>query len=133
VLVDIARQILANEPINLAMGYFNAIWQGDANAMTLRAFDHVSSPPRVFNVTGPEVLSVRSMSERLGELLGVRPRFAGTEADTALISNAEAGIAALGPLRVPTDRLIEWVADWLKQGGRVLNRPTHFEARDGRF
>lgn len=133
VLVDLARQILANEPIHLAMGYFNTIWQGDANAMTLRAFDHCSIPPRAFNVTSPEVLSVRKTSERLGELLGVKPRFAGTESDTALISNAAAGIAALGPLRVTTERLIKWVAEWLKRGGRALDRPTHFEARDGRF
>jgi len=133
VLVDLARQLIANEPIPLAMGYFNTIWQGDANAMTLRAFDHCSIPPRAFNVTGPEVLSVRKVGECLGELLGVKPRFAGAEADTALISNAAAGIAALGPLRVPTDQLIAWVADWLQHGGRVLNRPTHFEARDGRF
>jgi nucleoside-diphosphate-sugar epimerase len=133
VVVDIARQLLSGEPISLAMGYFNAIWQGDANAMTLRAFDHAATPPRVFNVTGPEVLSVRTAAERFGELLGAKPRFAGTEAETALLSNAAAGIAALGPLRVSSDRLIEWVAEWLKRGGRVLNRPTHFEARDGRF
>jgi len=133
VVVDIARQLLSGEPINLAMGYFNAIWQGDANAMTLRAFDYAATPPRVFNVTGPEVLSVRRVAERLGELLGVQPRFAGTEAGTALLSNAAAGIAALGPIRVSSDQLVEWVADWSKRGGRVLDRPTHFEARDGRF
>jgi nucleoside-diphosphate-sugar epimerase len=115
------------------MGYFNAIWQGDANAMTLRAFDHVATPPRIFNVTGPEVLSVRQVARQLGELLGVEPRFAGKEAETALLSNASAAIAALGPSRVSSDRLIEWVAAWLKQGGRVLDRPTHFEARDGKF
>jgi nucleoside-diphosphate-sugar epimerase len=133
VVVDIARQLLGGEPINLAMGYFNAIWQGDANAMTLRAFDHVATPPRIFNVTGPEVLSVRQVARQLGELLGVEPRFAGKEAETALLSNASAAIAALGPSRVSSDRLIEWVAAWLKQGGRVLARPTHFEARDGKF
>jgi nucleoside-diphosphate-sugar epimerase len=133
VVVDIARQLLSGEPINLAMGYFNAIWQGDANAMTLRAFDHASTPPRIFNVTGPDVLSVRRVAEQLGKLLGVEPHFAGTEAETALLSHAAAGIAALGPLRISSDQLVEWVAEWLKRGGRVLNRPTHFEARDGRF
>jgi nucleoside-diphosphate-sugar epimerase len=133
VVVDIARQLQSGEPINLAMGYFNAIWQGDANAMTLRAFDHAATPPRIFNMTGPEVLSVRKVAGRLGELLGVKARFAGTEAETALLSNAAAGIAALGPLQVTSNQLIEWVAEWLKHGGRVLDRPTHFEARDGKF
>ena len=44
VLVDIARRVDAGEPVDLAMGYFNTIWQGDANAMTLRAFDHCEVP-----------------------------------------------------------------------------------------
>jgi nucleoside-diphosphate-sugar epimerase len=133
VVVDIARQILSGEPLNLAMGYFNAIWQSDANAMTLCAFDHVATPPRIFNVTGLDVLSVRRVALQLGELLGVEPRFAGKEAETALLSNAAAAVAALSPPRISSDQLIEWVAAWLKRGGRVLDRPTHFEARDGKF
>src|SRR5262249_40916210 len=63
VLVDLAQRIAAGETVDLNMGYFNTIWQGDANAMTLRAFDHVDVPPFVVNVTGPEVLSVRTVSE----------------------------------------------------------------------
>jgi nucleoside-diphosphate-sugar epimerase len=133
VLVDLARKVLAGEPVDLAMGYFNAIWQGDASAMTLRAFDHCAVPPRVFNVTGPEVLSVWEVCARLGELFGVTPLLAGTEGDTALLSNAAAGVAALGPLRVPGEQLVGWVADWVKRGGRSLDKPTHFEARDGKF
>ena len=133
VLVDVARKVLAGESVDLAMGYFNTIWQGDASAMTLRAFDHCAVPPRVFNVTGPEVLSVWQVCERFGELFGIRPRLTGAEGDTALISNAVAGVAALGPLRVPNEQLIDWVADWVKRGGRLLDKPTHFEARDGKF
>lgn len=133
VLIDIGRKLLANEPIDLTMGYFNVIWQGDANAMTLRAFDHVSVPPRVFNMTGPEVLSARSVAEQMAKRLGVTPQFTGTEADTALLSDATAGIAALGPLRVTASELIDWAADWLKTGGRLLGKPTHFETRDGKF
>src|SRR5262245_56736273 len=92
VLVDIARKVLTSEPIDLAMGYFNTIWQGDANAMTLCAFDHCEVPPRMFNVTGPDVVCVRRAGEKFGKLFGVEPRFTGTEADTALISNAIASI-----------------------------------------
>jgi nucleoside-diphosphate-sugar epimerase len=133
VLVDLARKVKAGEPIDLSMGHFNAIWQGDANAMTLRAFDHCAVPPRAFNVTGPEVLSVRQVCQRFAERFGVTPHFTGTEADTALLSNAAAGVAALGPLRVSSEALIGRVADWLLRGGRLLAKPTHFEARDGKF
>jgi nucleoside-diphosphate-sugar epimerase len=133
VLVDIGRKVKGGEPVDLAMGYFNTIWQGDANAMTLRAFDHCEVPPRVFNVTGPSVVSIRATCERFGKLFGVAPKFTGTEADTALISNAKNAIATLGPLRVSLDELTEWVADWLLRGGRLLAKPTHFEARDGKF
>ena len=133
VLVDIAQKVKAGEPVDLAMGYFNTIWQGDANAMTLRAFDHCAVPPRPFNVTGPTVLKVRDVCERFAKRFGVAPKFTGTEADAALISNAAGGIAALGPLRVSESQLIDWVADWLLRGGRLLAKPTHFEARDGKF
>lgn len=133
VLVDLARKVLAGEPVDLAMGYFNTIWQGDANAMALRALDHASSPPRVFNMTGPEVLRVRDVCVRFGERFGVEPQVVGTETDTALLSDATAGLAALGPRRVSADELIGWVADWVKSGGRLLDKPTHFEARDGKF
>jgi nucleoside-diphosphate-sugar epimerase len=133
VLVDIARKVRGGEPVDLAMGYFNTIWQGDANAMTLRALDHCEVPPRPFNVTGPSVVSVRAVCEQFGKRFGVCPQFTGTESDTALISNAANGIAALGPLRVALDELIEWVADWLLRGGRLLAKPTHFESRNGKF
>ncbi len=133
VLVDLARKVHAGEPVDLAMGYFNAIWQGDANALTLRAFDHCATPPRAFNVTGPETLSVRTVCERFGEHLGKPPRFTGVESETALLSNATATLAELGPPRVTADQLIDWVADWVAGGGRLLNKPTKFEARDGKF
>jgi nucleoside-diphosphate-sugar epimerase len=133
VLVDLARKVQAGEPVDLATGHFNAIWQGDANAMTLRAFDHCAVPPRAFNVTGPSVVSVRLVCEHFAKRFDVAPKFTGTEAETALLSNAAAGIAALGPLRVTIAELVDWVADWLIRGGRTLAKPTHFEARDGKF
>ena len=29
--------------------------------------------------------------------------------------------------------MIRWIADWLARGGPTLDKPTHFEASDGRF
>ena len=72
VLVDLARQVLAGEPIDVSMGAVNVIWQGDANAMTLQSLDQAASPPFVINVAGPETLSVRRIAEHFGQLLGTR-------------------------------------------------------------
>jgi nucleoside-diphosphate-sugar epimerase len=133
VLVDLAQKVLAGVPVDLGMSWFNTIWQGDANAMTLCCFDHVASPPLVLNLTGSELLNVRETCERLGQLLGRAPMFVGTESPTALLSNSRRAIDLFGQPRVNADQLIAWVAAWLLGGGRTLNKPTHFEARDGRF
>ena len=133
VLVDLARKVLAGEPVDLAMGWFNTLWQGDANAMTWCCFAHATCPPLAVNLTGPERLSVRETCEKLGKLMGRQPVFAGTEAPTALLSDARRTFGLFGQPRVNSDQLVAWVAAWLKQGGQTLDKPTHFEARDGRF
>lgn len=133
VLVDLAQKILRGQPVDLSMGYFNTIWQGDANAMALCAFAHTASPPWTVNVTGPETLSVRAVCQRLGELLNKPVRFQGAETPTALVSDASLAAETFGPPRVRAEQLIEWVASWVARRGRTLNKPTHFESRSGRF
>ena len=49
VIVDLAGQILSGRPVDLSMGTFNAIWQGDANAAVLALLEHAASPPRPVN------------------------------------------------------------------------------------
>ena len=40
----------------------------------------------------------------------------------------------VGPRRLELERrLIEMTADWLAAGLQTIDKPTHFEARDGRF
>jgi nucleoside-diphosphate-sugar epimerase len=133
VLVDLAQKVQQGAPIDLTMGYFNTIWQRDANAMTLRALEHATSLPWVVNLTGPEKLAVRVVAAKLGVLLNKPVRLAGSEAETALLSDACQGIQRLGPLTMPAEELIQQVADWIARGGRTLNKPTHFETRDGKF
>jgi hypothetical protein len=133
VLVDLARKVLAGQPIDLAMGYFNVIWQADANAIALRAFDHTDAPPAVFNVTGPETLRVRQVAERFAERFGLKADLQGTEAPDALLSDATVCRRHFGPPQLGARRLIEMTADWLEGGGQTMDKPTHFEARDGRF
>jgi nucleoside-diphosphate-sugar epimerase len=133
VLADIGRRVFSGEPVDLTVPVFNAIWQGDANSYALRCLDLCSSPPRVLNVTGPEILSVRRSAERFGKLFDRTPLFRGKEGDRALLSNASLCHALLGPPEVPLENVIQWVARWIQQGGESLNKPTKFQVVDGRF
>ena len=133
VLVDIATRVCDGLPVDLAIGSFNVIWQGDANAIALRALEHVATPPWVVNVTGSERLSVKEVAKTFGRLLGREPLFSGEESPLALLSDASQSVERFGPPVVPIDRVIEWVGDWIARGGSTLGKPTHFEVTDGRF
>lgn len=133
VLLDIGTRVFERKPIDLGMGCANVIWQGDANSICLRSFAHCASPPFVLNLTGPETLSVRWIAKRFGEILGVEPVFEGEERTTALLNNAARSFRLFGYPSVSADELIEWTANWIGSGGRTLGKPTHFEARDGKF
>ena len=133
VLVDIARRVWSGETVDCAMGHLNTIWQADANAMALQAFDHVASPPRVLNMTGPELLSVRDIATQLGALMNKRVTFSGSESPTALLANAALAQRLFGPPCVGAGQMVRWIADWVMRGGPSLGKPTHFESRDGKF
>jgi nucleoside-diphosphate-sugar epimerase len=133
VLVDIARRVAEDRPVELTMGHLNALWQGDANALALAALAHVASPPLVLNLAGPELLSVRRVAEQFGRLLGRPVKLQGTESADALLSNGQQAHRRFGYPRVSAGQMIAWIADWIGRGGATLDRPTHFEVRDGRF
>jgi len=133
VLVDIARKVYSGEPVDVTMGYLNCIWQSDANEMILRALALPSPPPTPINSTGTEKLSVRALALRFGELLGREVRITGAEAATALLSNVDNMRAHLGAPPTPVDAVMRWTARWIMQGGPLLDKPTHFETRDGGY
>jgi nucleoside-diphosphate-sugar epimerase len=133
VLADLARRVAAGETIDVTMGYFNAIWQADANAMALASLAHAAAPPLILNVAGPEELSVRATCEDLARLLDRTVCFTGTEAPDALLSHGARAWSLFGRPRVDARQLIAWTADWVARGGASLDKPTHFESRDGRF
>lgn len=133
VLLDIGEKVVRGEPIDLAMGFANVIWQGDANSYCFRAFSLCEAPPRILNVTGLDTISVRSVAEKLGTLLGKAPVFSGQESETALLSNAKLASELLGPPTVSVERMVEMTAYWIQTGGETLGKPTKFERRDGTF
>ncbi len=133
VLRDIADKVWSREPVDLAMGRINVIWQRDANAIALRALAHCSVPPLVLNMTGRPAHAVRWLAGELGRRLGIEPVFRGVETDSALLSDAARSEALFGSPPVGIDEMLDCVADWVAQGGRSLGRPTHFENREGKF
>jgi hypothetical protein len=133
VLVDVAQQVLEGSAVDITMGHLNSIWQGDANAMGLCAFDHLASPPRLLNIAGPELLSVRQVAEAFGVLFGTSVALEGSEASDAYLSNAQESHRLFGYPRVPAGQMMRWIADWVRRGGPMLGKPTHFQVRDGKY
>ncbi|MEK3752657.1 NAD-dependent epimerase/dehydratase family protein [Paenibacillus sp. FSL E2-8871] len=133
VLLELARSVREGLPIDITMGHANVIWQGDANEIALRALLRCSSPPNVMNITGPETLSLRWAANEFGRKLGIEPIFTGAEAPTALLSNAAKAAATFGYPRVSLAEMIDWIGDWIGQGGETWNKPTHFQEREGKY
>ena len=133
VLIDIARKVLDRQPVGLSVSAFNVIWQGDANERALLSLGLAANPPAVLNVTGPEVLRVEDVARRFGKIFDVPVRLRGRDAGRAFLSDASRSIEHFGPPRVSADRLIPWVAEWLRCGGPTLDKPTMFEVTDGRY
>ncbi|HEX5438050.1 MAG TPA: NAD-dependent epimerase/dehydratase family protein [Gemmatimonadaceae bacterium] len=133
VLTDIATRVLRGRPVDVRMGYVNLIWQGDAAARAIACLAHVAVPPFVVNVTGPEILSVRAIAEHFGRTFGRAPVIEGSEAPDALLSNTARSTELFGAPSTSVAQMIAWVADWVLRGGQVLDTPTHFEEREGKF
>jgi nucleoside-diphosphate-sugar epimerase len=133
VLLDIGTAVFERRPIDLHMALVNIIWQGDANSVCLRSFAHCQAPPLILNLTGPETLSVKFIAEEFGRRFNVQPTFISEEMPTALLSNAAKAHQIFGRPTVTPEQMIDWTSAWISTGGPRLNKPTHFEVRDGKF
>jgi len=133
VLVDIATRVARREPVSVAMGWVNVIWQGDANRVALECLPRAAAPPFVVNVTGAERISVRDVAEWFARRFGVRAELAGREQPDALLSDTSRMRSLFAPPETSLDEMLGRVADWVQAGGPLLGKPTKFEARDGHF
>jgi nucleoside-diphosphate-sugar epimerase len=133
VLVDIARAVVAGEPVDLTTGFVNVVWQGYANEVTLRALHHADVPPFVLNLTGPEAVSVRQLTSAMATELGLPVTFIGSESDTALLSSAQRCHRLFGYPDVTLGEIVALTVRWVADGLPMHGKPTHFQTRDGRF
>jgi len=132
VLHDVAQKLLHKQPIDLSMGHANVIWQGEANDWALRSLAHCTAPTTALNLSGPKV-SIRELACEMSLRLNIAPIFTGYEADTAWLVDCSEAFRLFGEPQVGLSRMIDWTADWVKRGGASLNKPTHYEARDGKY
>lgn len=133
VLVDIATKVHRGEAIDVTMGWLNCIWQGDACARAIQCLAHTTTPPRILNITGPEKLSVRELAVEFGRLMNKAPVITGEEAPTAWLADASESIRLFGRPEMSVARMMELIASYVSEGGHLLGKPTHFEARSGKF
>lgn len=133
VLRDVADAVFAGRPLDLSMGHADVIWQGDANEQSLRLLAHCTSPCTPINVTGPAHVPIRWLAGEFGRRFGRAPVLVGSESPTAWLIDTRESQRLFGAPAVPLASMIDWVADWVARGGASLGKPTHFEARDGRY
>jgi len=133
VLYDIAEKLINDKPVSVRTPCFNFIWQGSANEIALRGLLHCGNPAVKMNVTGPETISIKYAAEKMGKILGKKPIYEGEQQSDAYLNNASKAIATFGYPSVPAETLLKWQAEWILDGGRGLNKPTHFEERKGSY
>ena len=133
VLHDIATKVLQGKPIDVSIGHVNFIWQGDASAQALRCLAHCDTPTSPINVSGHEILVVRDLAAKFGNLLHRDPVIVGKEEPTAWLTDTSQAVKLFGLPIVDTERLIGWTADWVMRSMPSLGKPTKYEVRDGRY
>lgn len=133
VLFDIASAVKEGRPVKLYTPCLNAIWQGSANEIAIRGLLYADVPTAYINVTGPETVSIRKAALEFGRYFGKEPIFEGEEGTDAYLNDASKAMELFGYPAVSMHQLIRWQAEWILDGGRTLDKPTHFEERGGSY
>lgn len=133
VLTEVAKAVWNEQPLDVTMGYVNVIWQGDANAYAIRSLLQASSPPVLINATGPETLSIRWIAQEFGKRMKKEPLIVGQEAESALLNNAGKAHQLFGYPSVSVLSMMDWIADWIMNDRELINKPTHFQEREGQY
>jgi nucleoside-diphosphate-sugar epimerase len=133
ILLEIAKSVRIEKPIDLSSGNANVIWQGDANEIAIRSLKHCAVPAKILNVTGPETVSIKWLAQQFGAAFNKVPRFINEPQATALLSNAKEAHKLFGYPQVSLRKMIEAIALWLEKGGEVWAKDTHFQERNGQF
>ncbi|RZK85330.1 MAG: NAD(P)-dependent oxidoreductase [Pedobacter sp.] len=133
VVMEVAKSVLEGRAIDLSTENVNVIWQGDANEIAIRSLLHCSTPAKILNVTGPEILSIRWIAQQFANIFGIQPQFINEPAGTALLNNASECHRIFGYPKVTIREIMDITATWLSNGGDEFGKATHFQERGGKF
>lgn len=134
VLDDIGRAVWEGRPVSNAVGYCNVIWQGDVTEAALRSLELADAPCQILNVTGPEIASVEDIALAMGRIMGREVKFQLEKpGDLNYLNNAGKMFRLLGHPRIRLEELVVMQAEWIRNGGISIGKPTHFEVNDGKF
>jgi len=133
IIVDLTRKILQGKPIDLEMAAVNLIWQRDANDSIARAITLARVPVRMLNVTGPGTVKIRELAAQIGRVLQQTPQVTGTEGTACLLSDATDCFREFGLPEMSLEEMVESIVSWVRADKPVLNKPTQYEVRNGRF
>lgn len=133
VLFDVAKKVLDGTPISLTTPCYNFIWQGSANEIAIRGLLHADSPAVKMNVTGPETVSIRYVAQQFAKMFEKEAIFENEEGNTAYLNNAMQAMEVFGYPSVSASTLIRWQAQYILDGCKTLDKPTHFEERKGSY
>jgi len=133
IIVDITQKILNDEPIDLTTGAVNLIWQRDAIDYIIRAIGLAQSPPSILNVAGPDTISIHQLAAQIGKQLNKEPKFVSQEARTALLSDASRCFGEFGHPQTTLEQMVSLIVKWVASGKKVLNKPTKYDIRNGKF
>jgi nucleoside-diphosphate-sugar epimerase len=128
---DIARQIRDGEAIDLTTSYVNVIWLDDLMEKMIASYKVAAVPPRVLNLTGLKRVPVRLIAEKLGKLMGKKPKFKGTPKPAALLGKADEMARLLGKPKVSLDEGLRRIARSVMVREFPLDHPTQWEKRKG--
>ena len=134
VLDDIGRAVWEGRTVNNSVGYFNVIWQGDVTANAVMALELCGTPCGILNVTGPKTISVEETARRMAEIMDKDVHFLKeTSGDLNYLNNSSKMCELYGNPRFTTHELIVMQAEWIKNGGISIGKPTHYEVSNGKF
>lgn len=129
-LRDVADWVHRGDEVPLTSPVFNWIWQNNVGEMMARLFDKATTEAPPYIVTGHKV-SVRDVAMSIAEKLGRRGdlRFGQTTYDTAILGDPAETLRQIPVALLPTDHMIDIVANWYLDCLPNANMPTGFQKR----